>query len=482
MSWTLSSFEQQYCGVSYFDCSTDKQFVVRDVLTPLLRQPVDVAQLQQQNIHAAKIIRVVIDVQLLQAPLDDVITALLVLKTETVHIVCELLLSPEQLHSSANSKSQCNQLLHLAQLSNLLICSTELFTLITGTAGLTEHRQQKNSQLLSDLSLQAVILSSNHVNSHWLYCTASTWGQLSFDNRQSSKFRLSTSDTVADLSQFGFLSAAISAFMLQGKRCCDALVLSLAYLQQNADRLVTDHLLESQPITLAGGWPCDLSYYPNLDTGLTRHKPTIFASTDTLSLGLYPVVDSISWLEKLLKLGVKTIQLRIKNTAEEQLENQVATAAQLGRQYQARLFINDYWRLAIKYQCYGVHLGQEDLDNTDLSTIAAAGLRLGVSTHSEYEWLRAVAIKPSYIAMGTVYPTQTKPAILIGLSNLQRWCKTLANHYPLVAIGGIKLDNIEPVLASGVGSIAVVTAITLAEDYRLATEQLTQLQLPQRRV
>ena len=194
------------------------------------------------------------------------------------------------------------------------------------------------------------------------------------------------------------------------------------------------------------------------------------------------MVDSISWLERLLKLGVKTIQLRIKDTAAEQLEKLIEKAAQLGSLYKARLFINDYWQLAIKYQCYGVHLGQEDLDTTDLSAIAAAGLRLGISTHSEYEWLRAIAIKPSYIAMGTVYPTQTKPAILIGLINLQRWCKTLAEHYPLVAIGGIKLNNIEPVLATGVGSIAVVTAITTAEDYPLATRQLTQLQQPQRRV
>ena len=187
----------------------------------------------------------------------------------------------------------------------------------------------------------------------------------------------------------------------------------------------------------------------------------------------------MQWLERLLKLGIKTIQLRIKHTPLPELDLIVKQASLLGAQFNARLFINDYWQLAIKHQCYGVHLGQEDLDDTDLADIQQAGLRLGISTHSEFEWLRALAINPSYIAMGTVYPTNTKPAILIGLDNLHKWSRTLAPHLPLVAIGGIKLDNIQPVLDTGVGSVAVVTAITLAEDYKQASQLLSQCQQSQ---
>ncbi len=125
-------------------------------------------------------------------------------------------------------------------------------------------------------------------------------------------------------------------------------------------------------------------------------------------LGLYPVVDSVQWIERLLDAGVRTLQLRIKDQRDEEVEADVVAAIALGRRYNARLFINDYWRLAIKHQAYGVHLGQEDLQATDLSAIRAAGLRLGVSTHDDMEIDVALASRPSYIALGHVFPTQTK--------------------------------------------------------------------------
>ena len=125
-------------------------------------------------------------------------------------------------------------------------------------------------------------------------------------------------------------------------------------------------------------------------------------------LGLYPVVDSVVWIERLLKAGVRTLQLRIKDKRDSDVEDDVIAAIALGRQYHARLFINDYWQLAIKHQAYGVHLGQEDLETTDLSAIRNAGLRLGVSTHDDMEIDVALAARPSYIALGHVFPTQTK--------------------------------------------------------------------------
>ncbi len=102
-------------------------------------------------------------------------------------------------------------------------------------------------------------------------------------------------------------------------------------------------------------------------------------------LGLYPVVDSVEWIARLLEAGVRTLQLRIKDKRDEEVEADVIAAIALGRRYHARLFINDYWRLAVKHQAYGVHLGQEDLETTDLNAIRDAGLRLGVSTHDDME-------------------------------------------------------------------------------------------------
>ena len=202
---------------------------------------------------------------------------------------------------------------------------------------------------------------------------------------------------------------------------------------------------------------------------------TAFAATAP-QLGLYPVVDSVSWIERLLAAGVRTIQLRIKDLPDRDAEDAVREAIALGRHYHARLFINDYWRLAIAHQAYGVHLGQEDLEVADLRAIQQAGLRLGISTHDDAERERAVALRPSYIALGHIFPTQTKqmPSAPQGVVRLQRHLPHLQG-IPAVAIGGISLARVPEVLATGVGSVAVVSAITQATDWRAATAELLQL-------
>ena len=196
-------------------------------------------------------------------------------------------------------------------------------------------------------------------------------------------------------------------------------------------------------------------------------------------LGLYPVVDSVEWIARLLEVGVRTLQLRIKDREEEAVEPAVIESIALGKRYHARLFINDYWQLAIKHRAYGVHLGQEDLDVANLNAIREAGLRLGVSTHDDHELDRALAIRPSYIALGHIFPTETKamPSAPQGLTELQRHIARLKG-VSTVAIGGISLARAPAVLATGVGSIAVVSAITQAPDWRAATQALLALAEP----
>ena len=193
-------------------------------------------------------------------------------------------------------------------------------------------------------------------------------------------------------------------------------------------------------------------------------------------MGLYPVVDSLEWITRLLEVGVRTLQLRIKDRPAAEVEPIIQQAIVLGNACQARLFINDYWQLAIKHQAYGVHLGQEDLAVADLEAIRRAGLRLGISTHDDDEIDRALAVHPSYIALGHIFPTQTKvmPSSPQGLEQLKRHLARLKNT-PTVAIGGISLERAPAVLACGPGSIAVVSAITQAADWREATRQLLML-------
>ncbi|PHM62727.1 thiamine phosphate synthase [Xenorhabdus ishibashii] len=200
-----------------------------------------------------------------------------------------------------------------------------------------------------------------------------------------------------------------------------------------------------------------------------------FAST-VPRLGLYPVVDSLMWIERLLEAGVRTLQLRIKDQPEEQVEKDIQAAIVLGRQYNARLFINDYWRLAIKHHAYGVHLGQEDLDTADLNAIQQAGLRLGISTHDQQELARAKSLRPSYIALGHIFPTTTKemPSSPQGLAALKRQVESTP-EYPTIAIGGISLERIPDVVATGVGGVALVSAITKAKDWRQVTARLLHL-------
>ncbi|XOY29576.1 thiamine phosphate synthase [Proteus cibi] len=208
---------------------------------------------------------------------------------------------------------------------------------------------------------------------------------------------------------------------------------------------------------------------------MNRSSNTPFAPTEK-KLGLYPVVDSVEWIERLLKVGVTTIQLRIKDQQSEEVEQDIIEAIKLGKQYQARLFINDYWQLAIKHRAYGVHLGQEDLDIADLNAIKQSGLRLGISTHDEVELQRAKTLRPSYIALGHIFPTTTKdmPSKPQGLKALKHQV-ALTPDFPTVAIGGISLERVPDVVATGVGSVALVSAITKAPDWQQVTRKLLEL-------
>ena len=125
-------------------------------------------------------------------------------------------------------------------------------------------------------------------------------------------------------------------------------------------------------------------------------------------LGLYAVVDSADWVERVLAAGVRTVQLRIKEGARAHLSREVSRSVLAAHRARAQLFINDHWELAIENRAYGVHLGQEDLRSADMDALRSAGLRVGLSTHSYWEVCRAHAWAPSYIACGPIHATTTK--------------------------------------------------------------------------
>ncbi|MBX5000906.1 thiamine phosphate synthase [Rhizobium lentis] len=186
----------------------------------------------------------------------------------------------------------------------------------------------------------------------------------------------------------------------------------------------------------------------------------------------YLIVDSAEWIARLVPLGVKLVQLRIKDRPETELCAEIRRAVAVCAKHQCQLIVNDYWRLAIEEGCGFVHLGQEDLATADLDAIRASGLKLGLSTHDERELETALAAKPDYIALGPVYTTILKQMKWApqGLTRLSEW-KSRIGDLPLVAIGGLNVERIEDVLAHGADSVAVVTDVTRHENPELRTKQ-----------
>jgi len=179
----------------------------------------------------------------------------------------------------------------------------------------------------------------------------------------------------------------------------------------------------------------------------------------------YPVVDSLDWVARLAALGVGTVQLRAKNLDDTQALQIVANALALVKSTRTRLVVNDYWRAAIAAGAQHLHLGQEDLADADLSAIRRAGLTLGVSTHDDQELETALQARPHYIALGPVFPTTLKSMRFApqGIAKITEWKKRIGST-PLVAIGGIKLEQAREIFASGADSIAVVSDITQHAD------------------
>ncbi len=178
----------------------------------------------------------------------------------------------------------------------------------------------------------------------------------------------------------------------------------------------------------------------------------------------YPILPDTEWLARLLPLGIKLVQLRIKEKPATVVRAEIAKAIALCRQHGCELVINDYWREAIEQGARFVHLGQEDLAAADLSAINAAGIRLGVSTHTAEELKVALAARPDYVALGPIYATTLKamPWAPQGLPRLAEWRARI--DCALVAIGGITAERAPLALAAGADSVAVITDIVTSQD------------------
>ncbi|MBO2649629.1 thiamine phosphate synthase [Shewanella algae] len=293
------------------------------------------------------------------------------------------------------------------------------------------------------------------------------------------------------------LSSAIAAFLAHDWILPDALILAKAYIN---GALAQSYRVGRGPGPLGRPGAClaaelmpaiwSLEDYPWSSPAEVLGAPWLAALTfaDGVSaegfktlphnLGIYPVVADVELLEALLKAGCRTIQLRLKEEVlpGSSAEQAIIRAIALGRQYQARVFINDHWQLAIAHGAFGVHLGQEDLSQASVEAIQGAGLALGLSSHGYFEALLALRHRPSYLALGHIFATKTKvmPSLPQGLTRLGAYSETFGSLVPTVAIGGIDEHNLDAVKHTGVANVAVVRAITEAAEPVTAFRRLTQ--------
>ncbi|MED7789220.1 bifunctional hydroxymethylpyrimidine kinase/phosphomethylpyrimidine kinase [Francisella sp. 19X1-34] len=264
------------------------------------------------------------------------------------------------------------------------------------------------------------------------------------------------------------LSSAIASFLVQGFDINNSLVLAKLYITnaiKNSQRLAigTDYLAIKDSFSFNRDFP--RIYFDKKFSDLR------FKSIN--KIGFYPIVDDANKIPRLAKLGVKTIQLRIKERDIGYVEKNIIKAIEYQNKYQLQLFINDYYQLAIKHNAFGIHLGHEDLldlfhtDYETLFKISNSNIALGLSTHDYYELAIALAIKPSYIALGPIYPTTTKQMKFEpqGLAKIYQWLDIL--DVPLVVIGGIKKEHLNDIKNIGADGISVVSLVDEISDNEL---------------
>ena len=260
------------------------------------------------------------------------------------------------------------------------------------------------------------------------------------------------------------LSSALAALMARGYEANEAFVIAKMYLNQGIrlSKKLSDYFILGH-----GGWPShseDLPWLSNKPywVDLLKREQELMIRRE--NLGLYPIVDSFEWVEKLIQMGVKSIQLRIKEKAVADLTVEIEKSVRLAQDHQVKLYINDYWKIAIKVRAYGVHLGQEDLQTADIKAIKKARLSLGISAHNLQELASAHALNPSYIAFGPIYDSPSKKLKYLpqGLADLKYWRKIVP--YSLIAIGGITLQNCDELLEIGVDGLALISALYSANN------------------
>ncbi len=167
--------------------------------------------------------------------------------------------------------------------------------------------------------------------------------------------------------------------------------------------------------------------------------------------------------EQLIAGGAGVLQLRNKISPADEFYRDALAVVKVTRAHGIPLIINDRVDVALAAGADGVHLGQEDLPFAAARKLIGSGRMLGVSVHDIREFEAALAGKPDYLGVGTIYPTRTKKGLKTKGTDFL--CELRSRTpLPLVAIGGITLDNLAAVFQAGADGIAVISDLLAHED------------------
>ena len=194
----------------------------------------------------------------------------------------------------------------------------------------------------------------------------------------------------------------------------------------------------------------------------------LYAVTDRAWVGTKSLYEQV---KEALENGVTCVQLREKELDESDFLKEAEQISALCKEYKVPFIVNDNVNIAIACKADGIHIGQEDMELTNVRKLVGEDMIIGVSAHTVEEAIKAQEGGADYIGIGAVFATSTKTDVdVLSFETLKSICEAV--DIPTVAIGGIKKDNICKLKGSGIDGVAVVSAIFAANDIATATKEL----------
>ena len=201
---------------------------------------------------------------------------------------------------------------------------------------------------------------------------------------------------------------------------------------------------------------------------LDKKYMLLYAVTDRAWVGTKSLYEQV---KEALENGVTCVQLREKELNESDFLKEAKQISAICKEYKVPFIVNDNVNIAIACKADGIHIGQEDMELTNVRKLVGKGMIIGVSAHTVEEAIKAQEGGADYIGIGAVFATSTKTDVdVLSFETLRSICEAV--DIPTVAIGGIKKDNICKLKGSGIDGVAVVSAIFAAKDIATATKEL----------